>query len=95
MYKRISEVQDTICFRFNDADVTCAQGDSIAAALLAAEINVLRNTPVSGAPRGPFCLMGVCFECLVEIDGEVVQACMIEACDGLLVTSPKLPEGNL
>ncbi len=44
-------------------------GDSVAAALLAAGRAACRSTAVSGSPRGPFCLMGACFDCLVEIDG--------------------------
>lgn len=92
MFRRVFEPQDMVRFSFNATDVTCARGDSIAAAFLASGIDTVRATPVSGAPRGPFCLMGVCFDCLVEIDGEVVQACMVEARDGMIVMSPKLPE---
>ncbi|WP_431856074.1 (2Fe-2S)-binding protein [Azospirillum sp.] len=44
-------------------------GDSIAAALLANGVQTCRATPVSGAPRAPYCMMGVCFDCLVTIDG--------------------------
>ncbi len=44
------------------------------------------TTPVTGSARGPYCMMGVCFDCLVEIDGEGNrQACMIEARDGMVV----------
>jgi predicted molibdopterin-dependent oxidoreductase YjgC len=51
------------------APVTAFEGESIATALLAAGFRAFRRTE-SGAPRGPFCNMGVCFECLVTIDGE-------------------------
>ncbi|GMQ76876.1 MAG: (2Fe-2S)-binding protein [Gammaproteobacteria bacterium] len=61
-------------------------GDTVAAALLAGNHWCFRTTPVSGAPRGPFCMMGVCFDCLVEIDGVANrQACMIEVRDGMRV----------
>lgn len=50
------------------APVAAYEGESVAAALLAAGVNVFRRT-ARGAPRGPFCNMGVCFECLVTIDG--------------------------
>jgi predicted molibdopterin-dependent oxidoreductase YjgC len=60
--------------------------DSVAAALLMAGHTVFRTTPVSGAERGPFCMMGVCFECLVEIDGVGnQQACMIEVRQGMRI----------
>lgn len=61
-------------------------GDTVAAALLAAGRATCRSTPVSGAPRGPYCMMGVCFECLVEIDGVPnQQACMVVAEAGMIV----------
>jgi len=63
-------------------------GANLAAALLAAGVEVFRHTPVSGAPRGPFCMMGACFDCLVEIDGVVRQACMVEVTEGLVVSRP-------
>lgn len=62
------------------------QGDTVAAALMLAGVTSLRDTPVSGSPRGPFCLMGSCFDCLVEIDGiPNRQACMVEVAEGMKV----------
>ena len=59
---------------------------TVAAALLESGALDCRTTPVSGAPRGPFCMMGVCFDCLVEVDGVPnVQACMTRVCDGMRV----------
>lgn len=63
--------------QFEGEELPAYQGDTVAAALLAGGHWQFRTTPVSGAPRGPFCMMGVCFECLVEIDGVANrQACM-------------------
>lgn len=74
----------TICFEGQRVDAEA--GDSVAAALLAAGHRTLRTTPVSGAPRGPLCMMGVCFDCLVEIDGVGNrQACMVEVREGMNV----------
>ncbi len=71
---------------FEGRAIDAAPGDSVAAALLAAGVGATRETPVSGAPRAPFCMMGACFECLVEIDGEEnVQACMTPVRDGMTV----------
>jgi predicted molibdopterin-dependent oxidoreductase YjgC len=71
---------------FEGEELLAQQGDTVAAALLAGNRWQFRTTPVSGAPRGPFCMMGVCFECLVEIDGVANrQACMIEARDGMRI----------
>jgi hypothetical protein len=64
--------------------VPARAGESLAAALLAAGLLACRETPVTGAARGPFCLMGACFDCLVEVEGVPnLQACMIPVRDGL------------
>ena len=77
---------ERIIFSFEGETVEASKGDSVAAALLAAGHRTTRLTPVSGSPRGPFCMMGVCFECLVEIDGEPSrQGCMVPARAGMTV----------
>jgi predicted molibdopterin-dependent oxidoreductase YjgC len=61
---------------------------SVAAALLAAGVSRFRSTPVSGAPRAPYCMMGVCFECLLEIDGvSNRQACLVPVQPGMKIRS--------
>jgi D-hydroxyproline dehydrogenase subunit gamma len=71
MFARLSEAEAeasvTLCV--DGASVRARPGDSVAAALLAAGYDHCRCAPVSGAKRGPYCMMGVCFECLVTIDG--------------------------
>jgi len=70
------------------------EGANLAAALLAAGVQVFRQTPVSGAPRAPFCMMGACFDCLVEIDGVTRQACMLEVVDGMEIARPAHAAGG-
>lgn len=70
------------------------EGSNLAAALLAAGVEVFRHLPVSGAPRAPFCMMGACFDCLIEIDGIVRQACMLEVTKGLVITRPHEQEAH-
>jgi predicted molibdopterin-dependent oxidoreductase YjgC len=71
---------------FDDRPIPARTGDSVAVALLAAGITATRTTPVSGAPRGPYCMMGACFECLAEVDGRAnVQTCMTPVRDGMQV----------
>ncbi|WP_371884103.1 (2Fe-2S)-binding protein [Caballeronia sp. S22] len=66
--------------------VEAREGDTLALALLDSGIDHTRTTPVSGSPRAPLCLMGVCFECLVEVDGQPnIQACMLEVGEGMRV----------
>jgi D-hydroxyproline dehydrogenase subunit gamma len=71
---------------FDGQAVPARSGDSVAVALLAAGVTTTRSTPVSGAPRGPFCMMGVCFDCLAVVDGRAnVQTCMVPVREGLRV----------
>jgi len=71
------------------AAVDAREGDTVAAALLAAGIDAFRTTPLGHAPRGPYCLMGACFECLVDIDGQPGrQACMTRVAPGMRVELP-------
>ena len=71
---------------FDGTQIAARSGDSIAVALLAAGVTTTRTTPASGAPRGPYCLMGACFECLAEVDGRAnVQTCMTSVRDGMQV----------
>ena len=58
-------------------------GESLAAVLLAGGIRAFRTT--ASGPRGPFCNMGVCFECLVEVDGALLRACTTAARAGMRV----------
>ena len=67
-------------------ELAARPGDSVAVALLAAGVTTTRATPVSGAPRGFFCLMGACFECLAVVDGRAnVQTCMASVREGMQV----------
>lgn len=61
-------------------------GDTVAAAMLVAGYQHHRITPVKGKPRGPYCMTGICFDCLVEIDGVPNQrACQILVQEGMQV----------
>jgi predicted molibdopterin-dependent oxidoreductase YjgC len=67
-------------FRFDGDTVTAHTGETIAAALLAAGYRELRRTRVADRPRGLFCAIGTCFDCLVSIDGSgPVRACVTRA----------------
>jgi predicted molibdopterin-dependent oxidoreductase YjgC len=84
----MSEVRATrtVSLTFNDQPLNVPAGISVAAALLMSGISRFRATPVSESPRAPYCMMGVCFECLVEIDGVPNrQSCLIEAVDGMRI----------
>jgi predicted molibdopterin-dependent oxidoreductase YjgC len=60
--------------------------DSAAAAALHAGLGYTRLSPVTGEKRAPYCMMGVCFECLMVIDGVVsLQACMVRVRPGMRI----------
>lgn len=64
--------------------MTVPAGISVAAALLAGGIKNFRSSVVGGGPRAPYYMMGVCFECLVEIDGTPArQSCLIPVREGV------------
>jgi predicted molibdopterin-dependent oxidoreductase YjgC len=66
--------------------VTAELGESVAAVLLRQQEGWSRTTPVSQSPRAPYCMMGVCFECLVEIDGQgSVQSCLTPVAGGMRI----------
>ena len=72
-------------FQLDNEPVTATAGISVAAALLARTGDPTRRT-AKGNGRTAFCMMGVCFDCLVEIDGVPnVQACMMTVQDGMSV----------
>lgn len=61
-------------------------GASAAAAMLMHGNGASRTTPVSGEGRAPYCMMGVCFECLMEIDGEPnQQGCLVIVREGMQI----------
>jgi predicted molibdopterin-dependent oxidoreductase YjgC len=60
-------------------------GENLAAALMASGVLRLRHSPRSAAPRGAFCLMGVCQECVVQVNGALRQACLVPIEQGLVV----------
>lgn len=73
-------------FAFEGAAIEAFPGETIAAALLAAGLRTTRLSARHGTPRGLYCGMGVCWECLVVVDGKPAQrACMTEARPGMRV----------
>lgn len=74
-------------FRFDGNEVVARPGDSLAAALAEGGFTRFHRTP-AGKERGIFCGMGVCQDCLVEVDGQRSQrACMAHVRDGMVVHS--------
>jgi D-hydroxyproline dehydrogenase subunit gamma len=76
----------TVTVTVEGRPVQVPQGASAAAAVLLAGLDSIRETPVGGVPRAPYCMMGVCFDCLAEIDGVPNrQSCMVTVVSGMAI----------
>jgi predicted molibdopterin-dependent oxidoreductase YjgC len=91
MLKRVAEREGAdIPFYIDGRKATARAGDSVAAAMLACGVGVCRQTPAGGVPRGPYCMMGTCFDCLVTIDGVASrQGCMVPVAAGMRVETQR------
>ena len=87
MFRRLqSDGRARVTLTIEGERVEARGGDNVAAAMLAADMLQCRTTPVSGEPRAPYCMMGVCFDCLVTIDGVGNrQACLVHVQEGMVV----------
>jgi predicted molibdopterin-dependent oxidoreductase YjgC len=85
-----SEEGRIVHLTFDGQAVSALEGWSVAAALLAAERRAWRTTSRREQPRGLFCGMGVCFDCLVRIDGRAnVLACQTPVAPGMCVETQR------
>ena len=87
MFRRIHDTDAaTVAITIEGRSVAARDGDTVAAAMLTAGFDHTRTTPLSASRRGPYCMMGACFECLVEIDGIAnQQACQTLVREGMVV----------
>ena len=86
MFKRLGDTGETVSLKVDGKDIRARVGDTVAGAMLAAGVDRFRTTPVTESPRAPYCLMGVCFDCLVTIDGVGSrQACLVPVREGMAV----------
>ena len=89
MFRRRPHNGTPVRIHVDGETVDAVAGDSVAAAMLAAGLARFRASPVDGSPRGPHCLIGNCYDCLVEIDGQANrQACLVPVEDGMQIRRP-------
>ncbi len=85
MFRLLSDpAPDGVMLSLDGRSVLVPPGISLAAAALIAGLLPTRRTAVSGAPRAPYCMIGVCYDCLMEVDGVAnVQACLTPVRPGM------------
>lgn len=86
MFRRLRDDGEIVTVRVDGRPVDAVAGDSVAAALLAAGVARTRVTDGRGEPRGPYCAIGACFDCLVTIDGiGNLRSCTVEVAPGMSI----------
>jgi sarcosine oxidase subunit alpha len=95
MFKRLPDGEaKTVTLTVDGRAIKARAGDTIAAALLAAGLSSTRQSAVSQSPRAPYCMMGVCFECIVTVDGVANrQGCLVPVRHGMQVETIKGKRG--
>lgn len=89
MFKRLDKnPEKQVSININGKPFNVPAGETVAAAVLVSGISPTRITPVSSSPRAPFCLMGLCYECLMVINGLPNQrACQQQVAEGMIIES--------
>lgn len=91
MFRQLADSGSPSFLVYIDGSETVARpGDTVAAVLLRTAPGIARHTPIGETPRAPYCMMGVCFDCLATVDGETsVQTCLVEARPGMRIQRQK------
>jgi predicted molibdopterin-dependent oxidoreductase YjgC len=87
MFRSINNTQDElITIYFEGRALSVSTDHNVATALLEAGINNFRETTPNNESRGPYCMMGLCFDCLMNINGaDNQQSCTIQVYDGMKI----------
>ena len=88
MFRRVKPQDNTVTIYIDDNPCTAMAGEPVANVLLNEGFSSVHMAP-NGKPRGPYCMMGVCFDCMITLqDGRVEQACQTYAEDGIRLYLP-------
>lgn len=84
--KVVQPPTEQVIYFFNNTAEEAFAGQNVAAAILQNGNRILRTTRTTNKPRGIFCGIGVCFDCLIVINGIPNQrACLVEIRDGMRI----------
>jgi len=85
MFRHLQHDRKTVTVFIDDAPVEAEAGEMMATVLLRHNLLATHRSP-QGQPRGPYCMMGVCFDCMITLgDGRSEQACQTLAEEGLRI----------
>ena len=88
MFRQSNGHNADITIFIDEKPANASIGETVAAVLLRENVYAVHFAP-NGEARGPYCMMGVCFDCMVTLeDGQNEQACQIEATEGLKIYLP-------
>lgn len=86
MFRKQHEPSAAITVTIDGVAVTVEPEETVAAVLLRTPPFFTRTTSLSGEPRGPYCMMGVCFDCLAVVDETPsIQTCLTLVRDGMKI----------
>ena len=86
MWRQLDPGSDTVSVEIDGQLYAVPYGISLAAALLYLDLLPTRCSDVAATPRAPYCMMGVCFECRMRVDGkDARRACLVTVTDGMRV----------
>ncbi len=88
MFRKLQDFKEgqTLTLMVNGESVSAEEGETVAGVLMRLDPIFTRTTPVKGASRAPYCMMGVCFECLALVDGTPsVQTCLTTVLNGMRI----------
>jgi len=88
MFRKLhSPGPDAVTITVDGVAVIAERGESVAAVLMRLPDAWARRNPATSAKRAPYCMMGVCFDCLATVNGvPSLQTCLQMVEDGMVVT---------
>lgn len=86
MFRTLHERHGSVTLHIDDVEVVAQAGETVAAVMLRQSEIWTRESPISGDRRAPYCMMGVCFDCLAEVNGQSsTQTCLAIVREGMRV----------
>lgn len=86
-FRNLDPDQQLATVTVDGTSILLPRGIPLAAALLAHGHDAFHRSVKLGEPRGPWCLMGTCMQCVATVDGSANErTCRTPVRDGMVVT---------